>query len=201
VRRWTTGLLAGLLLVLAGWVLAPAASACSCAGATATEHALRADAVFSGRLVEREVVGGTRDGTALHVFAVDTVHAGEVSARQGVVSAASGASCGLELTGDGPFLVFATREDGRLAAGLCSGTGPWTAEAAAEVQMLTGSAPPRPGAAGTEFPSTPSGAVLEVAAAVLFVAAFGAGLLLRRRRAAGWTGGPETAGRREDDVR
>jgi hypothetical protein len=179
VRRWTTGLLATLLLVLAGWVLAPAASACSCTGGTAADHALRADAVFSGRLVDREVVGGT----ALHVFAVDTVYAGEVSARQGVLSPASGASCGLELAGEGPFLVFADREDDRLAAGLCGGTAAWTPEAAAEVQMLTGASAPEPGAAGTELPGGPSDAALEAAVAVLLVGAFGGGLLLRRRAA------------------
>jgi hypothetical protein len=160
-------------------VLAPAASACSCTGGTAADHALRADAVFSGRLVDREVVGGT----ALHVFAVGTVYAGEVSARQGVLSPASGASCGLELAGEGPFLVFADREDDRLAAGLCGGTAAWTPEAAAEVQMLTGASAPEPGAAGTELPGGPSDAALEAAVAVLLVGAFGGGLLLRRRAA------------------
>lgn len=182
MRRATSGLLATLLLVLAGWVLAPSASACSCAGGTPTELALRADAVFSGRLVSREVLGGD---TALHVFAVDTVYAGEVAARQGVVSAASGASCGLELTGEGPFLVFATREDGRLAAGLCGGTTAWTAEAAAEVQMLTGATAPEPGTAGTEFPTGPSRTALEAGAAVVLAAAVVGGLLLRRRQAFG----------------
>ena len=182
MRRATTGLLATLLLVLAGWLLAPPASACGCTGGTPTEQALRADAVFSGRLVSREVLGGD---TALHVFAVDTVHAGEVAARQGVVSAASGASCGLELTGEGPFLVFATREDGRLAAGLCGGTTAWTAEAAAEVQMLTGATAPEPGTAGTEFPTGPSRTALEAGAAVVLAAAVVGGLLLRRRRAFG----------------
>ncbi|MGY1682500.1 hypothetical protein [Geodermatophilus sp. SYSU D01176] len=179
MRRWTTGLLAALLLVLAGWVLAPAASACSCTGGTASEHALRADAVFSGRLADREVVGGT----ALHVFAVDTVYAGRVSARQGVLSPASGASCGLELTGEGPFLVFAGREDDRLVADLCGGTAAWTPEAAAEVQMLTGATAPEPGAAGTGLPGGPSDAALEATVAVLLVGAFVGGLLLRRRAA------------------
>lgn len=177
MRRATTGLLATLLFLLAGWVLAPAASACSCTGGTPAEFAARADAVFSGRLVSREVVGGA----ALHVFAVDTVHAGEVAERQGVVSPASGASCGLELAGEGPFLVFATREDGRLAADLCGGTTAWTAEAAAQVQMLTGAAAPGAGAAGTELPGGPSAAQVEAAVAVLVVLAFGAALLLRRR--------------------
>ncbi|SNS86020.1 hypothetical protein SAMN06893096_10997 [Geodermatophilus pulveris] len=176
MRRATTGLLAGLLLVLAGWVLAPAASACGCTGGTSTELALRADAVFSGRLESREVAGDT----ALHVFRVGTVYTGRVAARQGVLSPASGASCGLELTGEGPFLVFATREDDGLAAGLCGGTAPWTVEAAAEVQMLTGSGTPAPGSAGTVFPRGPSRTTLEAGAAAVLAVVVG-GLLLRRR--------------------
>jgi hypothetical protein len=179
VRRWTTGLLAALLLVLAGWLLAPAASACSCTGGTTADHALSADAVFSGRLADREVVGGT----ALHVFAVDAVYAGQVAARQGVLSPASGASCGLELAGEGPFLVFAVREDDRLVADLCGGTTAWTPQAAAEVQMLTGASAPEPGSAGTELPGGPSDTALEAVVAVLLVTAFAGGLLLRRRAA------------------
>jgi hypothetical protein len=177
VRRWTTGLLAALLLVLAGWLTAPAASACSCTGGTTADSALSADAVFSGRLADREVVGGT----ALHVFTVDAVYAGQVAARQGVLSPASGASCGLELAGEGPFLVFAAREDDRLVADLCGGTTAWTPQAAAEVQVLTGSSAPEPGSAGTELPEGPSDTALEAAVAVLLVAAFAGGLLLRRR--------------------
>jgi hypothetical protein len=192
VRRATTGLLATLLFALVSWVPAPVAWACGCTGGTPTEHALRADAVFSGRLVSREVVGGD---TALHVFAVDTVHVGDVSARQGVLSPASGASCGLELAGEGPFLVFASREDGRLTAGRCGGTTGWTARAAAEVQVLTGATTPDPGTAGTGFPTGPSRTVLEAGAALLATAAVVGGLALRRR--GGWVrDGREPQGRR-----
>jgi hypothetical protein len=53
------------------------------------------------------------------------------------------------------------------------------------VQMLTGAAPPRPGAAGTEPAGQLSDATLEAGVAVLLVAAFGAGLFVRRRRSAG----------------
>lgn len=179
MRRATTGLLATVLLVLAGWVLAPSASACSCTGGTAADQALRADAVFAGRLVDRRVV----DGTALHVFAVDTVYTGRVAARQGVLSPASGASCGLELAGDGPFLVFADHAGGRLASDLCGGTTAWTPEAAAQVQVLTGARAPAPGTAGTDLPGGLPDAAVEAAVAVLLVVAFVGGLALRRRAA------------------
>ncbi|WNV75421.1 hypothetical protein [Geodermatophilus sp. DSM 44513] len=173
MRRATTGLLAALLLVLAGWVSAPGASACGCTGGTPTELALRADAVFSGRLESREEAGDT----VLHVFRVGTVYTGRVAARQGVLSPAR---CGLELSGEGPFLVFATREGDGLTAGSCGGTAPWTVEAAAEVQMLTGSGTPTPGSAGTEVRTGPSRTTLEAGAAAVLVVVVG-GLLLRRR--------------------
>jgi lactam utilization protein B len=91
--------------------VAPAASACSCVGGTTQRFFADADAVFTGRLVSREepaTVTSSAD-PALHVFAVDTVYKGTVHQSQGVISPVSGATCGLELTGDGPFVVFATR--------------------------------------------------------------------------------------------
>jgi hypothetical protein len=66
----------------------------------------RADAVFLGRLVSREVSGGSvSSDPALHVLAVTEVYKGSAHAEQGVVSAASGGSRGLELTGEGPLAV------------------------------------------------------------------------------------------------
>jgi hypothetical protein len=64
---------------------------------------------------------------ALHVFTVDTVFKGSVQEQQRVVSAADDAGCGLEQSGTGPFLVFATRSpdlaDDRYSADLCGGHG------------------------------------------------------------------------------
>ena len=85
---------------------------------------------------------------AVHVFAVDEVFKGDVHQQQGVVSADSGGSCGLELSGTGPFVVFATRAaDGTtLTADLCGGTAPAAAALAADLRSLTGTpAAPRPG--------------------------------------------------------
>ncbi len=189
MRRTTTCLLTGVVLLVTGWVLPAPASACSCAGEPLAGQVARADAVFTGRLLSREVGGGSSSADpALHVFAVDTVWKGSVAAEQGVVSAASGASCGLELSGDGPFLVLATRsaelDEGQLAADLCGGTAPWEPELADELQAATGSdgsAGPQPGAAGTE----PAGGVRVWGLAAGAVAAgLVAGLVLFRRRAA-----------------
>jgi len=111
VRRALVTLLVGGVLLLAGWVSAAPASACSCASiATAEQFA-----------------------------AADTVQKGSAAPSQAVLSAASGASCGLELAGDGPFLVFATRDDdGVLRADLCGGTAELTPGLAAEVAGLGG---------------------------------------------------------------
>ena len=162
MRRLLVLALGALVLLTAGWAVAPAASACSCMPATAAAQLDRADVAFTGTLVSREVlrpdpaVSSSID-PAVHVFAVDRVLKGTPAARQTVVSAASSASCGLELTGDGPFLVLATDPPGgpagELTADLCGGTGPVPPELAAEQpaptgpgagdgQALTGGGPP-----------------------------------------------------------
>ena len=129
-RSLVTGVLAALFSA-AGLLVASPAAACSCAEADTATSFAAADAVFTGTLVSRDVdhpewpVMSSTD-PALHVFAVDGVFKGEVHELQGVVSSADGASCGLELSGDGPFVVFASRDAGlpedQYRAGLCDGT-------------------------------------------------------------------------------
>jgi hypothetical protein len=140
VRRWTSGLLAALLLVLAGWVLAPTASACSCTGGTTADRALGADAVFSGRLADREVVGGPPCTSS-------------------------------------PSMRWTTGWWPTCAAGRRCGP----RRPRREELMLTGVSAPEPGSAGTELPGGPSDTALEAVVAVLLVAAFAGGLVLRRR--------------------
>jgi hypothetical protein len=182
VRRLLLLLLGGLL-VLTGWVLAPAASACSCVPATTAEQLARADVAFTGTLVSREVLRpdpGTSgsDDPVVHVFAVDTVLKGAPAAQQIVVSAASSASCGLELSGDGPFLVLATAPPdapaGQLTATLCGGTGPVPPELAAEAPGPAGVDPAGATGAGTaDGPVDPGAPLYEdpsPAAVLLWVA-------------------------------
>ena len=201
----------GALLLLSALVGAPVvlgaspAQACSCAGGTTAEFTERADAVFTGRLVSRDVPRELRTSAdpALHVFAVDAVAKGAVSERQEVLSPASGASCGLELTGEGTVVVFATRtadpyinasgpelEDDQYYAYLCDGSAPLTAELEAELGPLQPAAPAteaatpvEPRAAATTAPDRdgPTPALLVLAGGAVLL---GAGaLLLRRRRA------------------
>lgn len=197
MRRVWVSLLVGCLLAVAGVVVATPASACSCMVRTAQQFFDGADVVFTGTLVSREVSHppgpiASSDDPALHVFAVETVFKGTAEERQGVVSADFSSSCGLELSGDGPFVVFATRSadvaDDQYAADLCGGSGPVDETLAAELTALAGPstdpAPPSdpvPEAAPT--PRQPAAspppwpAIAATAALVLLVG----GLLLRRR--------------------
>ena len=171
--------------LLVGWGGCSPALACSCVDDDLSVQYARADAVFTGRLVSREVEHPgwplvSSSDPAVHVFAVEAVQKGQVRERQAVLSPDSSASCGLELQGEGPFLVLAERaDDGQYEATLCGGTAALTDQKQAEVQALVGTPPqrPRPGEALAE-PGAPvryriGGGVLVLGAAAL--------LLYRRR--------------------
>lgn len=132
------GLLAALFVV---WGPAGPAQACSCAEASTAVHFGGADAVFTGRLVDRSVDSGWPTSSsadrARHVFDVEVVLKGGAHRRQAVFSAADGAGCGLELDGTGPFVVFASHSDDRLRADLCGGTTALTPELHAELAALS----------------------------------------------------------------
>jgi hypothetical protein len=146
-------LLTGLLGLAAGLAAAVAAAvpahACSCAQATDPEQLDRADVVFTGRLLGRQDAPPAADGSvssgdlATLTFAVDRVYKGAVAARQPVLTVRSGASCGWELAGEGPYVVFAQREVDGLRTDLCSGN-------------RTGSAPAAWGSGTSPAPVAPS---------------------------------------------
>ncbi|TFV76677.1 hypothetical protein E4P39_07115 [Blastococcus sp. CT_GayMR19] len=202
MRRTTVTLLFSGLLLAAGLLVATPASACSCVGGTTQEFFDRADAVFTARLVSREEPRGRLTSSAdpaLHVFAVDTVFKGTAHEQQGVVSPVSGATCGLELSGEGPFVVFATRSadlggmlfttlaDDQYAAFLCGGTASSTPALEAELAALAGSpsgptAAPLPGAAGTVPPGPDLLAPRVLGTGALVLALVGLLVLRRRRR-------------------
>lgn len=151
-RRLAAGTAALATAWIAVLVPAPPASACSCVTPTDQAAVDDADAVFTGTLVDRvpppRAAVGSADPTR-YVFAVDDVYEGDVTARQTVLTPSSGASCGFELSGTGPFLVFAFRDsqltagadDGELYSHLCSGTRPLD-EGALAVDLA--SSPPAP---------------------------------------------------------
>lgn len=147
------------------------AGACSCAPTTDGEAIQRADAAFSGSLVE--VV--SRDGSVISstdperfVFDVDDVFKGDVTERQVVVTPRSGASCGLELAGPGPHLVFAFAdsqltsgaEAGELYSHLCSGTRPMS-DGQVPVDFVP--EPPAPTPSAVEDPDAGAESAVDVA--------------------------------------
>jgi hypothetical protein len=187
-------LLLAALLSAAGLLVASPAQACSCAEATTAEHVAAADVVFTGTLLSREVDHPdwpvmSSDDPALYVFAVDAVYKGDVHAEQGVVSASESASCGLDLAGDGPFVVFASSDtglpDGQYRAGLCNGTGLADDAVLTELDGLAPAPPaagaPLDGQAGVQSPGNGALPVvlLGVGAAVVLLAGW---VLLRRQR-------------------
>ena len=147
LRLLLAGLVAGCGLVL---VTPVASQACSCVPGTPRDHVDWADVVFTGALMtvdpppRRAVMSSTDPNT--YTFSVTRALEGEVGSSAVVESAMSGASCGLEGLAVGrEYVVFATRHQGRLSSGLCSGTqeaGPALVERVAEI---TGAAePPAP---------------------------------------------------------
>ena len=146
MRRSLLTVLLAALFSAAGLLVASPASACSCAGATTAEQFADADAVFTGSLLSRDVdhpdwPTSSSGDPALLVFTAHVVFKGEVHEAQGVVTAASSASCGLELSGKGPYVVFATRSpdlpDGQYAANLCGGTAALDPTVVGELAELT----------------------------------------------------------------
>lgn len=182
-----------LVLLVTVWLGAAAmtaapAQACSCmSGTVMAQQFADADAVFTGRLIDRRVEHPddpqrSSADPAYHLFAVDTVLKGAVDDRQEVVSADDGASCGLEIRGKGPQLVFADLRDGELSAHLCNGTAKLTADLAAQVEAVARGplpdASPDPVAAGSRG-AGPEVAVVGAAGAAVLL---GAAALMRRTR-------------------
>ena len=164
-------LLALLLAVLGSAALAPPASACSCV-TSAEDPALfeRAAVVFRGSVVDDRSRGQTRTLT----FAVERVYKGAATSLQQVRTPVEPTTCGLELTGTGPFLVQARDGARGLVADLCGGTRPTVRSAGGETGY-----PPMPGGG----PPADGRGAGPAAGVVLLVglAALGGVAVLRRR--------------------
>ena len=130
--------MAGLALAATPLVGLAPAYACSCLAGTDAEHLGHADVVFKGTVLK--LVAPPDHGVqssfdpVTYVFDVSRAYKGRVADPQRVRTARSGASCGLGLSGKGPYLVFASappRAKGTkapknrvLEADLCGGTRP-----------------------------------------------------------------------------
>jgi hypothetical protein len=172
------------------------AHACSCTGGTDAEKFKLAQAVFTGTLVGREEpnesasVQSSAD-PVIYTFAVDRVYKGTITNPQRVKSVVDGASCGLELRSNGPFVVFTSERPFVTLpdAGLCGGT-----REVATGEKLPFGRGSAPGAAPTAEPSAPdtlgptfdddeggSTNTTAVVLAALAGALIGGGIVLRRR--------------------
>ncbi len=173
-----------LLLVTAPTVvvlLAAPSSACSCAGGTDAEHLARATAVFEGEVLARhDPPRGLPESSsepAAYEVAVDRVYKGDVARRVEVVTASSGASCGLELPANGRAVFFAQGSGASVQGQLCDGTRVGAADTAV---VGEGTPPPPPAAAAVPPPAPPSPAASVTGPAVV-AGALAGGVLV-----AGW---------------
>lgn len=197
VRLLLAGVLGALSLVV---VTAAPSFACSCAMASTAQYVDGADAVFTGTVTDKEPppkrpVMSSMDPVT-YTFDVERWLKGEPEDPVEILSAMSGASCGLEGVRAGQrYVVFASesrRGDRDLWASLCGGTAPWSADLESDVVAATGPgvlSPPSaaPAGAGTPEDTTadedrPTGAGPEKAEggflAVPVALVAGAGLVL-----------------------
>jgi hypothetical protein len=177
-----------VLAVTAGMlVLTPTTSwACSCAQQETVAHVARADTIVDGTLVWSSTNGIERT----YSLQIDQVFKGKAAAREKVLTPASDAACGLgQLATDERYLFFITGEHlGTMSSGLCSGTAPYDAALASEIEAVTGD-PTGP----TELAVPETGpvdndpiegtSVITVIGTTLVVAAVIGGLVWLRRKA------------------
>jgi hypothetical protein len=191
-------LIAGLFITFvvlastAAFEVAPA-GACSCGSISDADAFSGSDAVFVGRVVDYEA-----SDVAIWTFAVSQVYKGDVEARQPILSAVSGASCGLEIPRRGEFLVFAylhtnllnpdpTRSG--LHAQLCGGTRATSdgaldpAIAGADTSVPTSGPPASAGPVGTDDVVDGSGGapVVPIVGAAVVAVVIGLGFARRAR--------------------
>ncbi|MDP3890956.1 hypothetical protein [Nocardioides sp.] len=143
-------LLLALFLACSGLVLlSPGpAFACSCADEGPRKLADRADVVLTGTLVDIEEAADAA-GDTTYLVDVDRLYKGpDVAGSVEVLSASSGAACGLEgMTLEEDYVLFLQRSNEVYRADLCGGTAPAAAELVERVERALGagtkvSAPP-----------------------------------------------------------
>jgi hypothetical protein len=121
----TPRLLAALVLACVGVVLAevPSHAVCRCVQSDVQTDIKRADAVFSGVLVDSSgTAGGSKSDFATYEIAADTVYKGDVrTARVAVRSRNDDCSLG-DLKADDRYVFFVTEDGSELRADQCGGT-------------------------------------------------------------------------------
>lgn len=167
-------------------VLTPTASwSCSCAVQETAVQVKRADTVVDATVVWVATNGIERT----YSLKIDQVYKGKAAEFEKVQTPASEAACGLgSLAPEERYLFFITGEHlGQMSSGLCSGTAPYAAGLAAEIEAVTG-----PPSGPTELAVQPTGPVDEdqiegtawytVVGTALTLAAVIGGLIWLRRK-------------------
>jgi hypothetical protein len=143
------------LLACTGVMMNPTpAWACSCTPVTVQQAAENADAVFRGRVTQRDRAGRGDTARVELRFQVSRVFKGRVYADQVVTTAVDSAGCGIEAAVDSEWIIFAVevsetsgdRVITHLQTSLCSGNLPGVNSPA----LLGRGQFPRPGASDTE---------------------------------------------------
>lgn len=143
IRRVCLALATALVVALAVGGLP--ASACSCIPASVAERLAWADVAFQGRAIEQRGIDVGRIRAQATTFIASRVWKGPVRLRYEVLAYPGGTTCGLPLSVNTTYLVFASYNpavrfpgDIALEAGLCSGTKPTDAAAADLVELGIG---------------------------------------------------------------
>ena len=113
-----------IMFVIAAFLISTypqTARACSCAGPIDLRKAIdESEAAFVGTLIDKRDTGQGQFGDeSIYVFEVETWVKGDLGDRIEVVSASSGASCGLEFFDGDRTGAFLRMENGELRSSLC----------------------------------------------------------------------------------
>lgn len=129
-----------LVLACVGVVLAqvPSQAACRCVSSDVKTDIKRADAVFSGVVVDSSGTGGGKSEFATYEIKADTVYKGNV--RTSTVEVRSkNDDCSLgELKSDEPYVFFVTEQSSELRADQCGGTAPSSGKLVRQVEQVLG---------------------------------------------------------------
>lgn len=111
------------LMLVSGLTSAQPSLACSCIRTTPKMAEQRADVVFTGQVILRQLATPARDRppVAVWTFLVDQVSKGKAPRRVEVYSSHSTASCGAYFRMGAFYRVYAQRDRQRLSTNLCAG--------------------------------------------------------------------------------
>jgi hypothetical protein len=129
-------LLGALVVACCSVVLAQSpAHACKCAGGSVERDAKRADAVFTGTLLEQADSGGDR----VYRVEAETLFKGEISRNRVRVVSSARDSCGIRtLESDRPYVFFVAVDGAELRTDQCAGTAPAGQRLLREVEQVLG---------------------------------------------------------------